>query len=76
MAQEAVRKALSDAKLSYNVVDQACVGYVYGTFVYNSNLKFCYFHGIDLNFTDLNFRRLHVRPESFVRGWTHRNSNF
>lgn len=30
MAQEAVKKALSDAKLNYNEIEQACVGYVYG----------------------------------------------
>lgn len=30
MAQEAVNKALSDAKMSYQQVEQACVGYVYG----------------------------------------------
>ncbi|XP_055839613.1 sterol carrier protein 2 [Episyrphus balteatus] len=30
MAKEAVTKALADAKISYNEVQQACVGYVYG----------------------------------------------
>ncbi|CAL8082596.1 unnamed protein product [Orchesella dallaii] len=30
MAQEAVKKALADANLSYQQVEQACVGYVYG----------------------------------------------
>lgn len=30
MAHEAVTKALTDAKLDYRQVEQACVGYVYG----------------------------------------------
>jgi len=31
MAQEAGTKALKDAGISYKEVQQACVGYVYGT---------------------------------------------
>lgn len=30
MANEAVTKALADARLSYDSIQQACVGYVYG----------------------------------------------
>lgn len=30
MAQEAVKKALADARIQYSDVKQACVGYVYG----------------------------------------------
>lgn len=34
MAKEAVTKALTDAKISYNDVNQAVVGYVYGKIIY------------------------------------------
>lgn len=33
MAKEAVTKALNDAKISYNEIKQAVVGYVYGVCV-------------------------------------------
>lgn len=35
MATESVNKALKDAKLSIQKVDQACVGYVYGNILLN-----------------------------------------
>lgn len=35
MATESVNKALNDAKISMQKVDQACVGYVYGNIFLN-----------------------------------------
>ena len=48
MAKEAITKALDDCKLSYDKVEQACVGYVFGKYsnskglenIYNQIIKF------------------------------------
>ena len=34
MAAEAVTKALKDAKINYNQIKQAAVGYVYGKYLF------------------------------------------
>lgn len=39
MAKEAVTKALADAKINYNEVKQAVVGYVYGDFTIITELE-------------------------------------
>lgn len=39
MAVESVTKALQDAKIPMEKVDQACVGYVYGNGLFNKQIK-------------------------------------
>lgn len=41
MAVESVTKALLDAKIGIQKVDQACVGYVYGNDVHGNISKLC-----------------------------------
>lgn len=38
MAKEAVTKALEDSRLKHSDIKQACVGYVYGKYIFNLSL--------------------------------------
>ena len=43
MAKEAVGKALADANVSYNEIEQAAVGYVYGKLLdFLDNIEFAH----------------------------------
>lgn len=71
MAREAATKALADAKIHFNEVKQAVVGYVYG--LLNNNLvKFENIRSLSELFI---FRGFHRWSEKFIRNWNDWNPN-